>query len=441
MYRSVPSALGAALTVLCFATLAAADDTVQCDAARMRLAGQHSSCLVKAEAVALLKGETADTSQCESKFTAKCNKILDKYGSACTPPQDCASLAETASCVADALPFPAPTTTTTLPPDCDAAGDPDGDGFDVAAGDCDECSASVNPGAYDFGQNGVDDDCDGTADNAAAACDSGLPLQDVDPMNAARAIELCQQTTGMELKWGVLNAQYVRASGAPYSSTLQNGLIEVFGDNVTPRAGVRMLALSSGNARDAGDPGACGSHTCTHSTGGTPPPGFPQYVPGCPVAANINDDVALEVQLRVPTNAAGFRIKLDFYTFDYPEWVCTQYNDQSITLVTPFPPGSINGNVSFDASGTPVSANMAMQVCAGCPQGTSALSGTGFDTWSEAAATGWLTSQAPVTPGSTMTVRLAIWDAGDQATDSTVLLDAFEWIEQGPVNVQTTPAP
>ena len=43
--------------------------------------------------------------------------------------------------------------------------------------------------------------------------------------------------------------------------------------------------------------------------------------------------------------------------------------------------------------------------------------------------------------GAIVTLRLAIWDGGDQVSDSTVLLDGFEWITSGTVAVSTTPSP
>lgn len=43
--------------------------------------------------------------------------------------------------------------------------------------------------------------------------------------------------------------------------------------------------------------------------------------------------------------------------------------------VDPPPPGSINGNVSFDAMTNPVIAFF--EVCSGCPLGTAELQGTG----------------------------------------------------------------
>jgi hypothetical protein len=80
-----------------------------------------------------------------------------------------------------------------------------------------------------------------------------------------------------------------------------------------------------------------------------------------------------------------------------------------------------------------------------CPQGPSALQGTGFDTWNTmfggAGATSWLRSQAPVVGGSELTLRFAIWDTGDQAFDSTVLIDDFEWITNGSVTTSTAPIP
>jgi hypothetical protein len=43
--------------------------------------------------------------------------------------------------------------------------DADADGFSVAAGDCDDTDASVNPGAAEVWYDGVDQNCDGANDN------------------------------------------------------------------------------------------------------------------------------------------------------------------------------------------------------------------------------------------------------------------------------------
>jgi hypothetical protein len=73
------------------------------------------------------------------------------------------------------------------------------------------------------------------------------------------------------------------------------------------------------------------------------------------------------------------------------------------------------------------------------------MAGTGFDVWHSgvgpAGATRWLQTQAPVTGGSEITIRFAMWDAGNAQFDSTVLVDDFHWIANGgQVAVGTTPA-
>ena len=357
--------------------------------------------------------------------------------------------------------------------------DDDGDGFSEEQGDCNDCDANVNPGALEVysvpGEDGTpapvaDEDCDGTADNVVESCDDGIELADPDPFMGARAIDLCQQATAGDKKWGVLDAGYVRANGSasPAPNALQWGIKAGFGPNVAVQRGARMLALSAGRARDAGDPDACGTTTCTSNTGVTPPPGFPQDVPGCQGGTNINDDVALQVKLRAPTNATGYSFNFKFYSFEFPEWICTTYNDQFIALVDPAPPGSISGNVSFDSNTNPVSVNIAFfDVCDPasvsmwaqncffgscppppnpyCPSGTAQLVGTGFLEWDSfgyAGGTSWLKTQAPVTGGQEITVRFAIWDTGDSALDSTALVDNFQWIANGgTVNVGTEEIP
>ena len=155
---------------------------------------------------------------------------------------------------------------------------------------------------------------------------------------------------------------------------------------------------------------------------------------------------------------------------EYPFWVCNDYNDQFIALVSPAPAGSINGNISFDSMHNPVSVNLGFfdvcdpgQIgdyaisCKGigkscpsapdpyCPSGTGELQGTGFDVWDTAfgggGATSWLTSQAPVRGGEEISIRFAMWDTGDANFDSTTLIDNFQWTATPGVSVSTTPLP
>jgi hypothetical protein len=57
------------------------------------------------------------------------------------------------------------------------------------------------------------------------------------------------------------------------------------------------------------------------------------------------------------------------------------------------------------------------------------------------ASTGWLTTLAPATAGSIITLRFALWDTGDADMDSTVLIDRFSWSVQQPTAPTTMPTP
>jgi hypothetical protein len=367
----------------------------------------------------------------------------------------------------------------------DPNADMDKDGWSPNQGDCNDCDPNVNPGAIDVLQQNDggaptwgDEDCDGTPGDSAQPCDQGLALDDVVAMDGAKAIELCRQASATDKKYGVLSATYMRANGTAFAPALQVGIESAFGTNVKPQAGQNMLLLSSGHARTVGQTGACNGISCQTNATGTPPTGFPQDDPACPPTPVIADDVALELQIRVPTNATGYAFNFKFYSFEFPDWVCDThgYNDQFIALVTPppagayVPPGSTGGNISFDSNHHPVSVNLgffdacdpstptrfATHCKSGggtcpplpspyCPLGVGDLAGTGFDVWhtgvGPAGATRWLQTQAPVTGGSTVTIRFAMWDAGNAQFDSTVVIDNFHWIANGgQVAVGTTPA-
>lgn len=355
------------------------------------------------------------------------------------------------------------------PPGCDpfrVGEDQDGDGF-VGGLDCDDCSAAANPGAFDFPGNDADEDCDG-ADDTVSRCDEGLALDSSSPGDAARAIGLCQTTTEDGDEWGVIDARYTRpdGTGAP-SDGAQHGLASSFGET-TPREGSAMLVLSSGVARapdQAGWTSGCDFFQDPDLDLPAPfPEGFPVESPSCPgvVTGPAYDAVALEVRIRVPTNARSFSFVSNFYTYEYPEFICSEFNDYFVALLQPRPSGLENDNIVFDDMGNVISVNNSLlDVCTGgsfggktftCPEGTELLRGTGFGA-EEAlcaddpdapypghgrAATGWLETTAPVTPGSVITLRFGIWDSGDSDLDSSVILDSFEWdVEEAPV--RTTP--
>ncbi|MEM6786540.1 MAG: choice-of-anchor L domain-containing protein [Myxococcota bacterium] len=326
--------------------------------------------------------------------------------------------------------------------------DHDGDGYTGRDGDCLDCDPNVNAGAYDF-DNGIDDDCDGFVDNEVTECDDGLPLASSAPGDYARAIELCRSATtgatGADRTWGVLDAALTRASGSGAPHARGHSIQSSFGAANLPQRGARLAALSTGTARTPGQAGYVNpSGQFASFSGGTTsayPPGFPKNAAGCPsTGTQAFDSVRLGLQIRVPTNARSFSYNFNFFSSEYPEWVCTAFNDHFVALLTgstatPVNPPANSDNVSFDSNGDPVSVNIAFFVEPSCPTcNSSVLAGTGFDgrCWDETCGGGtdWLFTTAPVVGGEEITLQFITWDQGDAFWDSTVLVDNFRWSAQ-----------
>jgi hypothetical protein len=69
-----------------------------------------------------------------------------------------------------------------------------------------------------------------------------------------------------------------------------------------------------------------------------------------------------------------------------------------------------------------------------CALGSFPLIMTGFgkDTdFEDHASTYWLGTKAPVKGGEIITLRWTVYDSGDNALDSTTLIDNFQWIANG----------
>jgi hypothetical protein len=336
--------------------------------------------------------------------------------------------------------------------------DVDGDGFPIEV-DCADCNPNINPGAYDFPGDRTDDDCSGEADDEPAGCDEELSADSEDPWDAARAVGLCRkpgERGRSDRAWGVLDARFVKPDGTALPEPLSHGVLTSFGVN-TPRDGGAMLALSTGAARAPGQPGYRDILGFKKGYQSKAPPGYPKESPACPgiVSGTPFDGVALELTFRVPTNVTRLEVDENFFTLEFPGYVCSKYNDFFVVDFDPKVADYEDGNIAFDEAGNPISVNNALlQVCepqeAGgksyeCPLGSAALEGTGFDTVSDEfskaphAATGWLRSRASVVPGSTLRVRFAIWDSADGNLDSTVLIDRLRWTREGQQG--TTPVP
>lgn len=357
--------------------------------------------------------------------------------------------------------------------------DRDRDGFSRREGDCNDCLGQVNPGAYDFGGDTFDDDCSGSPAREADGddCDQALALDSRDARDAARALGLCRFASEASRAWGVVSARFTDASGkGELTETRSFGLLPSFGA-ARPRAGEAMLALSSGVARAPGQPGytpdcdlldaTCSGGGLSSCTGGAePPPGYPKESSACPTRSEapltetrVYNQSALELRIRVPNNVSSFGFESIFYTYEYPNSICSQYNDFFVVFKEPKPAGVADGNIVFDLKGDPIGVNtVLLAVCDpslqsasaqkrfGCEQGTKLLQGTGYGRGETScyraggAATGWLDTKAPVKPGEIITLRFAIWDTNDPSLDSTVLLDHFRW-SKAETPVETSPVP
>ena len=348
------------------------------------------------------------------------------------------------------------------PPDPDAgfapdtaipASDADHDGY-ATADDCDDGDPLVNPGAIEVAGDHVDNDCNGSIDEALVDCDHDLALASTDAMDFARSLGLCQTTkagaTGKERTWGVISASITTTDGKGAPLSRQYGIEGAFGTNVTPRAGKSLAVLSSGVGRTPGQPSYMtfpkGTDCGTNSN--VPPAGWPRNTKGCPAPSSkaANDSVVLDLAIRVPTNVRSFRYDFDFYTSEYVEYVCQAYNDTFVALLdtkSPLDPAAA-GNISFDGAGDPINVNSGwFQACSpdswlgrsfACPLGTTELEATGFDAVTSSithpaqnGATSWLETKQAVVPGEEIRIRFAIWNTGDHWLPSTILLDDWQW--------------
>ena len=368
--------------------------------------------------------------------------------------------------------------------DVDEDVDADGDGWGVCSGDCCDTEGGacfdpekVNPGAYEYVGNEVDDNCDAVIDEVAEACDGGLASDSNDAKNYARALDLCSFTVEappdpVDRVWGVISAKLTLADGNGVPAAASRAIRTGFGSKIKPQKNSSLAVLASGHAADTNDtkPAYAAFEPGQDMKTTSPAPadwlaangGKIPNPPGCPASEvpAANDPVMLTLRMRVPTNASSFSARMYFMSAEYPEYVCSKYNDFFVALVDSKAVGNPKDkNVAvFDDGKTqwPIGVNLVKVAdglftqCEGGPVGcqgvastyngctsTADLVGTGYDALDANACnkvqklagggTGWLTVRGNVLPGEVMEIRLAVWDTGGHIFDSLVLLDAWEW--------------
>ena len=369
--------------------------------------------------------------------------------------------------------------------------DLDGDGWTIENGDCCDdirtCKlsnpAGINPNAYDIPDNGIDDDCDGIIDNPTekyCSTQSYRPQENArltrnDAVKLAQAMDIC--TTATETSgFGLIQADLLLADGTTWTNidsqtkcgtrtiitpAQQVSVLTALGQNqsLPPISGSTMAVLSSGKAtgnENTGLDDCMGSEVSVPKVFLDAHEGFLPSATSCnttPKGKMANDSVMLRLKLRAPSNAMGFKFKFKFFSKEYPEFVCGNYNDFFLALMngksSKIP---ADHNISFDSNHNPVSVNNAFftectpgsctaaKGCSECPNGdkdVKAYLNPDTSNTVHAGATGWLTTSMPVEPNEVFTLDLIIFDASDvtydhgngygHLKDSLVLLDGFEW--------------
>ncbi len=388
--------------------------------------------------------------------------------------------------------------------------DDDQDGWTEAEGDCNDCNPGMNPGAIETincemndctkgsplpDDQQIDEDCDGAvlkAGEKLPTCEDDLKAKpSIDSaFDAARAIGLCNVKVEGEpadktaRKWGVLEAKFVRL-GAPVLSGQDTpfrknefGILPSFGPATKGQEGQMLLALSTGVARTPGQPDYQ-QFTC--DTGGSVVKGSNDTFPAgkwpkqgtCPGAGAPKDAAALDLKVRVPTNAKSMGFRMRFFSCEFPQFTCSAYNDVFAVLVAPLggnesntllangartpaanvldPNDPMYPDVAFEVAGTKtnvigVNNQSFFTVCKPGPAGYNKcgtgniadLNGTNFEGH---AASGWLETRYPVTGGGIYAMRIAIWDSSDGLLDSTAVMDAVTFYADGGTKVETVIVP
>jgi hypothetical protein len=360
------------------------------------------------------------------------------------------------------------------------ASDCDGDGY-AAPADCNDHDPAINPGAYDFKGDGVDNDCDGKVDDPTETCETVVTQVPGTPTDFARAADLCAQPGGFDplvrAEWGSISGlgpsqqQWVSKT-----KDAQVGLVSSFGKNDT-RQGRTMIGLATGiwGAPDPRNDPALDTDPNFHlndACADIPISGLDcqSLSNGAPAGGvSVQDWAELRLWIKAPLNAGTLLFDFAFFSSEFNQFWNASLNDAFLVLVSS---KSNNGtNVAKDAHGLAVTVNSgffqlcptpaplglsqdkagALTQCAGV-DGSSAASifgsigGTGYDgatavtpstndTVLSAAnqlyvyggGSGWLSNRVPVVSGEELQMRIILFDTFDGLKDSAILLDAFRW--------------
>ncbi|HEY1958323.1 MAG TPA: choice-of-anchor L domain-containing protein [Polyangiaceae bacterium] len=336
--------------------------------------------------------------------------------------------------------------------------DDDGDGWTTCDGDCNDHDSLINPCAFDtndpsdpVGSDGIDNDCDGQIDNLRT-CDASLTAgHSTKPGDYASAMDICD------------NAKCSVVVGATFygpNDSFAHRITAHMGQNFTPHKGSYMAFLSTGTADDDKDNPSYtpGDGTNLQNTFPNPAPLKAAQNPnpcnpnGTDEPTTVNDYSEIRLTLRAPINAGSFTFDFNFFSEEYPEYVCHGFNDTFLAMLTSQQYNAPT-QIAFDGLGHRINVNNGFfqdcnDVTSGlnlgythltCSNPLSTLAQTGYEIkYGQTAftlgndnlgsgATDWLKTTAPIAPGETFTLSFIIYDEGDGLMDSAINLDNFRW--------------
>ena len=369
-----------------------------------------------------------------------------------------------------------------------AGADCDGDGY-AAPADCNDEDPQINPEAYDFVGDHVDNDCDGQPDDPIETCETIPTATPGSPTDFARAADLCAQRA-MTLGGGVfdplVSAHWGEIAGygpgqrrwVSQTKLAQVNIVSSFGANAA-RRGETMCGFSNG-PWGAADP---------RGSAALDPPGFhlddacadiPLEGPDCASLSNgaphggvsVQDWAELTLVIRVPSNAHAMLFDFAFFSSEYNQFWNASLNDAFLVLVARGSGAPVATNVARDANDLAVTVNsgffqlcpawpgpaglsgdksVALQNCVGMdgdparsilgsirrtgydgsarptPEGDDTIRSASGQLYIYGGGSGWLTTTFPVEPREQLTMRIVIFDTFDGLKDSAAIVDSLRW--------------
>lgn len=293
-------------------------------------------------------------------------------------------------------------------------------------GDCYDGSSAVNPSVLEDPGDGVDNNCDGTVDEAIQ-CPGQCTGATIDAYLCA--MEMC-------LGPSLLGANVSSPTGDDTNGTW--AAVNHFGNpgnDLAPFGGNSYALLASGPATGT-------SHSMDICCGGTnsdpyAKDGFETY-----------DNIEFKVTLVAPVSAIGFAMDYIFLSEEYEEWIGSSFNDKFyILLKAPQTTGNQKSVINFTDCSDPgqyhdfvdpqtgekqcyIAINTAFSEP--CSAVQTNIDGTGFSCGpgddAHGSSTGWLTTSWPIKGNEQFELTFHIHDSSDGIYDSEVILDNFHFL-------------